>query len=164
MRLCRFDYVIKHKVFVKWSNLFVNAIVFNYCLRFIFFFKEKTAYEMRISDWSSDVCSSDLVAADYRIWARRPQDLIRTNVEGTRRLMAAALRQGVERVVYTSSVAVLGKSSDGAPADEDTAVCLADMIGAYKRSKFLAEEAVCRLQREEGLPGVIVNPSTPFGP
>ncbi|HEY9549380.1 MAG TPA: hopanoid-associated sugar epimerase [Kiloniellaceae bacterium] len=104
------------------------------------------------------------VAADYRIWARRPQDLIRTNVEGTRRLMAAALRQGVERVVYTSSVAVLGKSSDGAPADEDTAVCLADMIGAYKRSKFLAEEAVCRLQREEGLPVVIVNPSTPFGP
>src|SRR3546814_11645353 len=78
--------------------------------------------------------------------------------------MAAALRQGVERVVYTSSVAVLGKSSDGAPADEDTAVCLADMIGAYKRSQFPAEEAVCRLQREAGLPVVIVHPSTPFGP
>src|SRR3546814_11390488 len=78
--------------------------------------------------------------------------------------MAAALRQGVERVVYTSSVAVLGKSSDGAPADEDTAVCLADMIGAYKRPQFLAEEAVCRLQREEGPPVVSVNPSTPLGP
>jgi dihydroflavonol-4-reductase len=104
------------------------------------------------------------VAADYRIWARRPEELIRTNVEGTRRLMTAALRQGVRRVVYTSSVAVLGKSSNGAPADEETAVCLADMIGAYKRSKFLAEEAVRRLQREEGLPVVIVNPSTPFGP
>jgi dihydroflavonol-4-reductase len=104
------------------------------------------------------------VAADYRIWARRPEDLIRTNVEGTRRLMMAALRQGVERVVHTSSVAVLGKSGNGVPADEATAVCLGDMIGAYKRSKFLAEEEVRRLQREEGLPVVIVNPSTPFGP
>lgn len=104
------------------------------------------------------------VAADYRIWARRPEDLIRTNVEGTRRLMLAALRQGVERVVHTSSVAVLGKSGNGVPADEATAVCLGDMIGAYKRSKFLAEEEVRRLQREEGLPVVIVNPSTPFGP
>src|SRR3546814_16966208 len=77
--------------------------------------------------------------------------------------MAAALRQGVERVVYTSSVAVLGKSSDGAPADADTAVCLADMIGAYHRSNFLAEEAVCRLQREAGLPVVIVIPSNRLG-
>jgi len=104
------------------------------------------------------------VAADYRIWVRRPADMDRVNVEGTRRLMEAALRRGVERVVYTSSVAVLGKTADGTPGDEATAVCLGDMIGCYKRSKFLAEEAVRRLQREEGLPVVIVNPSTPVGP
>jgi dihydroflavonol-4-reductase len=104
------------------------------------------------------------VAADYRIWARRPEDMVRTNVEGTRCLMQAALRHGVRRVVYTSSVAVLGKTADGTPADEATAVCFDDMIGAYKRSKFLAEEEVRRLHREEGLPVVIVNPSTPFGP
>jgi dihydroflavonol-4-reductase len=104
------------------------------------------------------------VAADYRIWVRRPEAMISTNVGGTRRLMEAALHQGIERIVYTSSVAVLGKLRDGAPADEATAVCLDDMIGAYKRSKFLAEEEVRRLQREAGLPVVIVNPSTPIGP
>lgn len=104
------------------------------------------------------------VAADYRIWVRDPEVMHRTNVEGTRRLMEAALRLGVERVVYTSSVAVLGKAPGGAPADEETPVALDDMIGVYKRSKFLAEEAVRRLQREAGLPVVIVNPSTPIGP
>jgi dihydroflavonol-4-reductase len=104
------------------------------------------------------------VAADYRIWVREPLAMHRINVEGTRRLMEAALRQGVTRVVYTSSVAVLGKCGDGAPADEETAVCLEDMIGVYKRSKFLAEEEVRRLQRDAGLPVVIVNPSTPVGP
>lgn len=104
------------------------------------------------------------VAADYRIWVRRPCEMHKTNVEGTRRLMQAALHHGVERVVYTSSVAVLGKTGNGTPADEETAVCLQDMVGLYKRSKFLAEAEVRRLQREEGLPVVIVNPSTPFGP
>ncbi|MGF1630793.1 MAG: hopanoid-associated sugar epimerase [Kiloniellaceae bacterium] len=104
------------------------------------------------------------VAADYRIWVRQPQAMNNTNVAGTRRLMEAALHQGVERIVYTSSVAVLGKSRDGTPADEATAVRLGDMIGVYKRSKFLAEEEVRRLQREAGLPVVIVNPSTPIGP
>lgn len=104
------------------------------------------------------------VAADYRIWVRHPSDMHKTNVEGTRRLMQAALRHGVGRVVYTSSVAVLGKTGNGAPADEETAACLQDMIGLYKRSKYLAEAEVRRLQREEGLPVVIVNPSTPFGP
>ena len=104
------------------------------------------------------------VAADYRIWVRDPEVMHRTNVEGTRRLMEAALRLGVERVVYTSSVAVLGKAPGGAPADEETPVALDDMIGVYKRSKFLAEDAVRRLQREAGLPVVIVNPSTPIGP
>jgi dihydroflavonol-4-reductase len=104
------------------------------------------------------------VAADYRIWVRDPQVMQQVNVEGTRQLMEAALRQGVKRVVYTSSVAVLGKAPGGAPADEETPVTLADMIGVYKRSKFLAEAEVRRLRQEEGLPVVIVNPSTPIGP
>lgn len=104
------------------------------------------------------------VAADYRIWVRRPETMLHTNVEGTRRLMELALRHGVEKIVYTSSVAVLGKAAAGAPADEETPVGLDDMIGIYKRSKYLAEEEVRRLQREAGLPVVIVNPSTPIGP
>jgi len=104
------------------------------------------------------------VAADYRIWVRRPESMLRTNVEGTRRLMELALHLGVEKIVYTSSVAVLGKNKDGLPADEETPVTLQDMIGVYKRSKFLAEAEVVRLNREEGLPVVIVNPSTPIGP
>jgi dihydroflavonol-4-reductase len=104
------------------------------------------------------------VAADYRIWVREPEAMERVNVVGTRVLMEAALRHGVERIVYTSSVAALGKTKDGTPADETTAASLADMIGIYKRSKFLAEEEVRRLQREQGLPVVVVNPSTPIGP
>lgn len=104
------------------------------------------------------------IAADYRIWVRQPGAMLQTNVEGTRLLMEAALHQEVERVVYTSSVAVLGKASNGSPADEETPVCLDDMVGVYKRSKYLAEAEVRRLQREAGLPVVIVNPSTPFGP
>ena len=104
------------------------------------------------------------VAADYRIWVPRPDEIYETNVAGTTRLLRAAAAEGVERIVYTSSVAVLGARPDGAPADEATPVRLADMIGHYKRSKFLAEEAVRRLVRDEGLPVVIVNPSTPIGP
>jgi dihydroflavonol-4-reductase len=104
------------------------------------------------------------VAADYRIWVRSPEHMLRTNVQGTRSLMELALRAGVGRIVYTSSVAVLGKNKSGRPADEETPVSLGDMIGIYKRSKFLAEEEVLRLQREAGLPVIIVNPSTPIGP
>lgn len=104
------------------------------------------------------------VAADYRLWVPDPESIYRTNVEGTRSLMRAALRGRVKRVVYTSSVATLGLIPDGSPADEDTPSRLADMIGHYKRSKFLAEDAVRRLVREEGLPAVIVNPSAPLGP
>jgi len=85
-------------------------------------------------------------------------------VDGTTNLMAAAAEAGVGRIVYTSSVATLGLNSDGTPADEQTPVGLQDMIGHYKRSKYLAEEAVQRLVREQGLPAVIVNPSTPVGP
>jgi dihydroflavonol-4-reductase len=103
------------------------------------------------------------VAADYRLWARDPQELYRTNVEGTRNLLCAALEAGIRRIVYTSSVGVLGIPADGSPGTEETPVSLDEMIGHYKRSKFLAEEEVRRFVREEGLPIVIVNPSTPVG-
>ncbi|MCB1747410.1 MAG: NAD-dependent epimerase/dehydratase family protein [Gammaproteobacteria bacterium] len=104
------------------------------------------------------------VAADYRLWVRDPAVLYRVNVDGTRALMEAALAAGIERIVYTSSVATLGLHADGRPADEDTPVTLAAMVGHYKRSKFLAERAVDELVSTRGLPAVIVNPSTPIGP
>jgi len=104
------------------------------------------------------------VAADYRLWARDPAELYESNVEGTRKLMRAAAEAGVRRIVYTSSVATLGLDPDGAPADEDAPATLDDMIGDYKRSKYLAEELVRRMVAEDGLPCVIVNPSTPVGP
>ncbi len=104
------------------------------------------------------------VAADYRLWAPRPREIYDVNVIGTRNIMTAAARAGVSRIVYTSSVATLGLNRNGVPADENTPVSLADMVGDYKRSKFLAEAEVKRLADEEGLPVVIVNPSTPVGP
>ena len=103
------------------------------------------------------------VAADYRLWVPDPEAMFRANVEGTRALMLAALAAGVERIVYTSSVAVLGIVPGGL-ADEETPSRAADMIGPYKLSKFRAEEAVRALIEEQGLPAVIVNPSTPIGP
>lgn len=104
------------------------------------------------------------VAADYRLWVPDPATMLRTNVEGTRALMRAALAVGVERVVYTSSVAALGLTGDGTPADETTPVSEEAIVGAYKRSKYLAEQAVLELVRAEGLPAVIVNPTAPVGP
>ena len=104
------------------------------------------------------------VAADYRLWVPNPEEIYRTNVEGSRNLLLAAADAGVGRMVYTSSVAVLGLNGDGTPSDEETPVALEHMIGHYKRSKFLAEEAVRELVVEEDLPIVIVNPSTPIGP
>jgi dihydroflavonol-4-reductase len=104
------------------------------------------------------------VAADYRLWVRNSQELYETNVTGTRHIMDAAAQAGVTRIVYTSSVATLGLTPDGSPADEYTPVSLADMIGHYKRSKFLAEVEVKRMAEEQQLPVVIVNPSTPVGP
>lgn len=104
------------------------------------------------------------VAADYRLWALEPQQIYRSNVDGTRNLMLAAGAAGLKRIVYTSSVATLGINADGTPANEDTPVTLADMIGDYKRSKFLAEQEVRQLAEHDGLPVVIVNPSTPVGP
>ena len=103
-------------------------------------------------------------AADYRLWARHSQQLYQSNVAGTVNIMQAALKAGVKRIVYTSSVATLGLHVDGSPADENTPVTLNDMIGHYKRSKFLAEAEVKRMIAGKGLPAVIVNPSTPVGP
>lgn len=103
------------------------------------------------------------VAADYRLWVPDAAAMHRANVDGTRAIMRAAVAAGVERVVYTSSVAVLGHVED-AVADENTPSTVADMVGVYKRTKFLAEEEVRRMVAEEGLPAVIVNPSTPVGP
>ncbi len=104
------------------------------------------------------------VAADYRLWVPDPEAMDATNVAGSRDLIRAAMAAGVERIVYTSSVATLGRTPDGSPADETTFATLEDMIGVYKRSKYRAEQEVGRLVREEGAPVVIVNPSTPVGP
>jgi dihydroflavonol-4-reductase len=101
-------------------------------------------------------------AADYRLYVRDPVEMYASNVEGTKNVLAAAAARGVERVVYTSSVGALGLNPDGTPADENTPVTLDDMIGHYKRSKFLAER-VAEEWAAKGLGVVIVNPSTPVG-
>src|SRR5216683_1629248 len=105
------------------------------------------------------------VAADYRLWIRDPDQMYRSNVEGTRSLLEAARKQGVRRVVYTSSVATMGFTSgskNGNVADEQSPVGIADMIGHYKRSKFMAERVAVEAARS-GVDVVIVNPTTPIG-
>ncbi len=104
------------------------------------------------------------VAADYRLWARDPNDILRANLEGARTVMEAALAAGVERIVYTSSVATLRAGDAGHCADETEPLTETEAIGAYKRSKVAAERLVETMVRERGLPAVIVNPSTPIGP
>ena len=104
------------------------------------------------------------VAADYRIWVPDVAAMNRINVDGTHALMMAAMDAGVSRIIYTSSVATLGIRTDGVPSDETTPSTYTDMVGAYKRSKFLAEQEVKRLIEHHKLPCVIVNPSTPIGP
>lgn len=101
------------------------------------------------------------VAADYRLWAKDPSELYRSNVEGTRNLLTAARRAGVERVVYTSTVGCVGMPPDGS-GNEETPVGLDEMKGAYKRSKFQAEQAALEFARS-GFPVVIVNPTAPVG-
>src|SRR5882672_5471557 len=103
------------------------------------------------------------VAGDYRLWARDPGEIYRNNVDGTRTVLEACARARVERVVYTSSVGTLGLPRDGGLGTETTPVHLDDMIGSYKRSKFLAER-VAEEYAGRGLPVVIVNPSNPIGP
>jgi len=104
------------------------------------------------------------VAADYRLWTRDPESMFATNIDGTRSILLKAAEAGVERMVYTSSVATLGLLPNGAAGDETTPVSFADMIGPYKQSKFLAEEEVRRMVRKQGFPVVIVNPAAPVGP
>jgi len=102
------------------------------------------------------------VAADYRLWVRDPDEMYRSNVEGTRAILEAARESRVLRVVYTSSVATMGFSSNGHVADETSPVSLANMIGPYKRSKFMAEEIAMAAGRS-GMDVVVVNPTTPVG-
>ncbi|MEM9685122.1 MAG: hopanoid-associated sugar epimerase, partial [Pseudomonadota bacterium] len=104
------------------------------------------------------------VAADYRLWVRDPRELLTANVDGSRNILREAAAAGATEIVYTSSVAVMDIHSDGTPSNEDTPVSLEDMVGNYKRSKFLAEKEVDRLVAEEGVPAIIVNPTTPVGP
>lgn len=103
------------------------------------------------------------VAADYRLWAADPRALYRTNVDGTRAILEAAVEAGAKRIVYTSTVGALGLPRDGSPGTEDTPASLADMVGPYKASKFLAEQAALGFARR-GAPVIIVNPSAPVGP
>lgn len=104
------------------------------------------------------------VAADYRLWARDPEEIVRNNVDGTCAVVRAAHIAGAERVVYTSSVATLLLNADGAPADESVALPEQGAVGAYKRSKVRAESLALRIAAEHGLALVVVNPSTPVGP
>jgi len=104
------------------------------------------------------------VAADYRLWAPDPHEIERANLEGAEATMRAALDAGVERIVYTSSVATLKVTSSGNSADETSPLTAGQAIGVYKRSKVLSERAVERMIERDGLPAVIVNPSTPIGP
>ncbi len=102
------------------------------------------------------------VAADYRLWVRDPEQMYRSNVEGTKAILEAARDNKVRRVVYTSSVATMGFQSNGHLANEDSPVSLANMIGPYKRSKFMAEEIAIEAGRS-GMDVVVVNPTTPVG-
>ena len=101
------------------------------------------------------------VAADYRLWIPNPEVMYQTNVDGTRLLMQHAADAGIEKIIYTSSVATLGINSDKTPANEETPVSLKDMIGHYKRSKYMAEEEVHKLVKMLNLPVTIVKPINP---
>jgi dihydroflavonol-4-reductase len=102
------------------------------------------------------------VAADYRLWVRDPNEMYRSNVDGTRAILEAARKNGVRSVVHTSSVATIGFAANSHPADEDSPVSLADMIGPYKRSKFMSEQLALEAGRS-GMRVVVVNPTTPVG-
>ncbi len=104
------------------------------------------------------------IAADYRLWVPKPAEMYATNVDATVELLRAAGVAGVKRCVYTSSVATIGINASGQPADETTPSSLDQMIGHYKRSKFMAEEAVRLMVERDKLPIVIVNPAAPIGP
>lgn len=127
---------------------------------------ERVTGDLRAPDSLSDAISGCHavfhVAADYRLWIPNPDEMYRTNVEGTRALLRMARERGVKRFVHTSSVATMGFRENGRPADEDTPVAQADMIGHYKRSKFQAEQVALEAARD-GQDVVVVNPTTPIG-
>ncbi len=102
------------------------------------------------------------VAADYRLWVTDPNEMYRSNIDGTRAILAAARKNRIKNVVYTSSVATIGFTGNGQPGDEDSPVSLSDMIGHYKRSKFMAEQIALEAGRS-GMRVVTVNPTTPIG-
>jgi len=102
------------------------------------------------------------VAADYRLWVRDPEQMYQSNVEGTRTILEAARKNGVRRMIHTSSVATMGFTSNGHLADEDSPVKLESMIGPYKRSKFMAEQLALKAGGS-GMDVVVVNPTTPVG-
>jgi dihydroflavonol-4-reductase len=103
------------------------------------------------------------VAADYRLWVHDPEQMYRSNVDGTKAVLEAARKHGVRRVVYTSSVATMGFGRNGHPADENSPVSLEHMIGHYKRSKFMAEQIALEAGKSSGMDVVVVNPTTPVG-
>lgn len=140
----------------------------------------KTSRTDNISDLQAETAQGDLrepallkraiagcdfvfhVAADYRLWVRDPEEMYRSNVEGTRAIIQAAQESGVRRVIYTSSVATMGFTKDGHIAAENSPVSIQDMVGHYKRSKFMAEEIALEAGRK-GANVVVVNPTTPIG-
>lgn len=102
------------------------------------------------------------VAADYRLWAKDPEEIYRSNVEGTRNILQAAAEAGIQKVVYTSTVGTIGVPSDGTQGSEGSPVSINEMSGPYKRSKFEAEQVALQFAAE-GLPVVVVNPTAPVG-
>ena len=172
------------KVFVTGATGFIGASLVRELLREGYAVKalaRPSSARRNLAGLDIEVCEGDLctpdslakglagcdtlyhAAADYRLWTKNPAAMYDINVGGTRNVLQAALDRGLSRVVYTSSVGTLGNPGDGTPGSESTPVFLADMVGPYKKSKFLAErEAEGFVAR--GLPLVIVNPSTPVGP
>jgi dihydroflavonol-4-reductase len=173
------------KTLVTGANGFLGSTIMRHLL--------KAGHDVRVlvraqsdrrnlTDFPVEICEGDLrdtssikravndcdnlfhVAADYRMWIPDPDIMYAINVTGTQSLILAAAEAGLKRMVYTSSVATLGFNPDGSPADESTPSSLSSMTGHYKRSKFLAEQAVQQLTDQHKLSLVIVNPSTPIGP
>jgi dihydroflavonol-4-reductase len=180
------EYVrMKDKVLITGASGFVGSAVARKLIEADFSVRalvRRTSPRAHLEGLGLDFCEGDLrdrhsidravagmryvfhVAADYRLWARDPSEIFASNVEGTRILMEAAMRAGVERVVYTSSVATIALRPDGTAADESIPLREDQGIGAYKRSKIAAERLVEAMVAERGLAAVIVNPSTPIGP
>ena len=145
-------------------------------------FVRETSDRAHLRDFDTEICVGDLgdkpslrralrdcdalihTAAEYRLWTTDPNSMIASNITGTANILAAAGEAGVSNIVYTSSVAALGRATGDEPATEETPSKLEDKIGTYKRSKFLAEQEALRLHRAQGLPVKIVNPSAPIGP